>query len=163
MYTIRALCKISKLSRGTLLYYDSLGILKPIERNAANYRLYSEASVECLEKICMYRDAGVPLADIAVLLSASGDEDTTAVILEKTLRMLNDEARRVKEKQRAVVQMMQRKNSGEIVVECDAEKLHDDLMELMPLFAFDLDKYRALSSGERIPSHEEERMTKNEA
>ena len=165
MYTVRELCKLSKLSRGTLLYYDSLGILKPIVRSAANYRLYSEASVECLKKICMYRDAGVPLADIAALLSTPGEEDTTAVILERTLRMLNDEARRVKEKQRAVIHMI-RRNNGDFDVPApdvsDVEKLHDELMELMPLFAFDLDKYKALSSGEHIPVHEEERMLEHE-
>ena len=151
MYTVRELCKLSKLSRSTLLYYDSLGILKPIRRSAANYRLYSEESLDCLKKICMYRDAGVPLADISRMIGMHCDEDTTADILEKTLHMLNEQARRIREKQQVVINMIKRRSSeadtGGLAF-WDDEKHYDELMERMSVFAFDPYEYRGGNTDE---------------
>ena len=90
MYTIRDLCKTSKLSRSTILYYDSLGLLKPDERTESNYRLYSEGSLNSLRKICLYRDAGVSLEDIKVLLNTPECDSRSISILEKTLLQLNE-------------------------------------------------------------------------
>ena len=151
MYTVRELCKLSKLSRSTLLYYDSLGILKPVKRSAANYRLYSEKSLECLRKICMYRDAGVPLTDISKMIEISCDEDTAVDILEKTLHMLNEQARRIREKQQVVINMIRRRSSkadtgGPSL--WDDEKHYDQLMERMSVFAFDIGEYSGRNMDE---------------
>jgi len=64
MYTIKELCAKSGLSIATLLYYESIGLLSAEGRSNSNYRLYSDASIKRLERICTYRDAGVPLNDI---------------------------------------------------------------------------------------------------
>ncbi len=151
MYTVRELCKLSKLSRSTLLYYDSLGILKPVKRSAANYRLYSEQSLECLRKICMYRDAGVPLTDISKMIEVSCDEDTAVDILEKTLHVLNEQARRIREKQQVVINMIRRRSSeadkgGPAL--WDDEKHYDELMERMSVFAFDIGEYSGRNMDE---------------
>ncbi len=151
MYTVRELCKLSKLSRSTLLYYDSLGILKPVKRSAANYRLYSEQSLECLRKICMYRDAGVPLTDISKMIEISCDEDTVVDILEKTLHMLNEQARRIREKQQVVINMIRRRSSeadtgGPAL--WDDETHYDELMERMSVFAFDIGEYSGRNMDE---------------
>jgi len=106
MYTIRDLCKISKLSRSTILYYDSLGLLKPTERSAANYRIYSDESLEVLRKICLYREAGVSLEDIGSLIAAPENDDTKIHILESTLLRLNNLARTVQKKQNMVIDMI---------------------------------------------------------
>ena len=75
MYTIRELCKRSGLSRTALLYYESIGLLTAEARSESNYRLYSDDSAERLEKICTYRDAGVPLAEIVQILSHENSEE----------------------------------------------------------------------------------------
>ena len=61
--TVTHLARTCRLSRGTLLYYESIGLLPRPRRTRANYRAYSAAEVERLRQICVYRDAGVPLRD----------------------------------------------------------------------------------------------------
>ena len=75
MYTIRELCKISGLSRTALLYYESIGLLTPEARSESNYRLYSDDSAKRLERICTYREAGVPLAEIVQILSYESNDE----------------------------------------------------------------------------------------
>ncbi len=132
-------------------HYDSLGILKPIRRSEANYRLYSQESLECLKKICMYRDAGVPLADIAKMIGRPCDEDTTADILEKTLQMLNDQACRIRKKQQVVIKMIRHRSSEadtDSLAIWDDEKHYDELMERMSVFAFSIDEYSGRNKDE---------------
>ena len=64
MYTIKQLCVKSGLSRSTLLYYDSLRLVQPSARSQANYRLYSDDDVKRLERVCLYKEAGVSLEEI---------------------------------------------------------------------------------------------------
>ncbi len=85
------------ISRSTLLYYESIDLLKPSARNKAGYRLYSEADTERLSKIMLFREAGVPLAEIANLLNAANLE-VTALLL-KRLGELNKEIEVVKKQQ----------------------------------------------------------------
>ena len=70
MYTIGRLAKKFKLSRSTLLYYDSIGLLKPSSRSQGEYRLYSEQDAKRLELICTYRQAGLALKDIGRVLDS---------------------------------------------------------------------------------------------
>ncbi|MCL1805781.1 MAG: MerR family transcriptional regulator [Clostridiales bacterium] len=104
MYTIRNLCERSGLSRTALLYYESIGLLRAEARSESNYRLYSDDSAERLEKICTYRDAGVPLADIVQILSYESSEERE--ILERTLHMLNHKAKEIKESQEKIASLL---------------------------------------------------------
>jgi DNA-binding transcriptional MerR regulator len=65
--TVTNLARACKLSRSTLLYYESIGLLPRPRRTAGNYRAYAPKDVERLRQICVYRDAGVPLADIRAM------------------------------------------------------------------------------------------------
>lgn len=100
MYTIRELCKKAGLSRTALLYYETIGLLIAESRRESNYRLYSDESANRLERICIYRDAGVPLADIVQILSYESNDERE--ILERTLSMLNKKAREIKESQEKI-------------------------------------------------------------
>ena len=67
-YTIRQIARLAGLSRATLLYYESLGLLMPAARNASGYRLYGENELERLRSIRALREAGVPMAAIGSIL-----------------------------------------------------------------------------------------------
>ena len=75
MLTIGQLARRFELSRSTLLYYDSIGLLSPSGRSRANYRLYSDDDVRRMEAIAGYRRAGLPLADIARLLEPGPEKN----------------------------------------------------------------------------------------
>jgi len=93
------------ISRSTLLYYESINLLKPSVRNKAGYRLYGDADMERLSKIMLFRDAGVPLAEIANLLNAA-DLEVTALLL-KRLGELNKEIAIVKEQQNIIIKLLE--------------------------------------------------------
>jgi len=105
MYTIKQLCVKSGLSRSTLLYYDSLGLVSPSARSGANYRLYAEDDVKRLERVCIYREAGVTLEEIRRILSLDGCMERS--ILEKTMVMLNKQAQGIREKQAKISALLQ--------------------------------------------------------
>ena len=104
MYTIRKLCERSGLSRTTLLYYESIGLLEAEARSESNYRLYTDVSAERLDKICTYRDAGVPLMDIQQILGYENNEERE--ILERTLYMLNNKAKEIRDSQEKIASLL---------------------------------------------------------
>ncbi len=120
-YTIGRLAKTAGLSRSTLLYYDRLGLLRPINRSEANYRLYSAGEVERLRRICTYRDMGIPLKQIVELIDQRGlGDSSTETILEKHLESLEREIESLRKQQRQVVMLLEqitsrtsRRGSGE--------------------------------------------------
>lgn len=105
MYTIGQLAKLFHLSRSTLLYYDNIGLLKPSDRSDSNYRKYSEEDRQQLEQICMYREAGLPLATIGEIIHSS-DRTSLANILEQRLNELNQQIRDLRHQQHVIVQIL---------------------------------------------------------
>jgi len=101
-YTIGRLAKTVGLSRSTLLYYDRLGLLSPINRSEGNYRLYSAGEVERLRRICTYREMGISLKQIGELIDRRGLGDSfTESMLEKHLESLgieSDDIKRIRER-----------------------------------------------------------------
>jgi DNA-binding transcriptional MerR regulator len=107
MLTISRLARRFGLSRSTLLYYDSIGLLSPSARSEANYRLYSPNDVQRMELIDVYRKTGLPLADVARLVSSGQSE--LAGVLEARLRALNAEIQGLRRQQQLVVQLLRRR------------------------------------------------------
>lgn len=105
MLTISRLAKRFGLSRSTLLYYDAIGLLSPSARSEANYRLYSEADVERMELIDLYRRAGLPLKDIA--RSLASDRSTLGELLDARLRALNAEIHGLRRQQQLILSLLQ--------------------------------------------------------
>jgi DNA-binding transcriptional MerR regulator len=104
MYTIGKLAKGFGLSRSTLLYYDSIGLLRPTGRTDSNYRTYSEEEVKRLEHICRYRQAGVPLEDIQKILEAP--ENATVSVLKKRLDELNRQIKLLRDQQQVIFRLL---------------------------------------------------------
>jgi MerR family transcriptional regulator, thiopeptide resistance regulator len=107
MLTVTQIAKRCGLSRGTLLYYESIGLLKPPGRTAGNYRKYGEKDLERLRLVCLYRSAGLALEDIRTLLDRP--ESDAAVVLKRRLGELSVEIERLRQHQRAIVKLLQTK------------------------------------------------------
>jgi DNA-binding transcriptional MerR regulator len=74
MFTVTKLARRCGLSRTALLYYESIGLMPPAQRSGGNYRCYGEADAQRLLQICTYREAGLKLEDIRLILDRkSGD------------------------------------------------------------------------------------------
>ena len=107
--TVSRLARRFGLSRSTLLYYHRIGLLVPSEGGDGEYRRYSEADAERLAQIVRYREAGVPLAEIGRILDGAADE--LSEVLEGRLEDLNREISALRQQQRVILGLLQRRSS----------------------------------------------------
>ncbi len=109
-YSISRLARACGLSRSTLLYYDRLGLLEPSGRTGSGYRYYTDAAQRRLERIAHFREAGLTLKEIRVILSSGGRPGTR--LLEQRLRETTEKIVDFKNQQRLLAGMLRRVASG---------------------------------------------------
>jgi DNA-binding transcriptional MerR regulator len=107
--TVSLIARRCGLSRTALLYYESIGLLGPPRRTAANYRVYTERDVARLEQICAYRNAGLALGDIRTLLDRP--EDDASAVLKRRLAELDAEIETLRRHQRAILALLRTKSA----------------------------------------------------
>ncbi len=95
-----------RLSRTTLIYYDSIGLLTPAERSAAGYRIYTESEREKLQIICTYRETGMPLRAVKKLLQSRKTDLIPADILEHRLNQINGLINDLEKQRRVILTML---------------------------------------------------------
>jgi DNA-binding transcriptional MerR regulator len=104
MVTVSTLARRCGVSRSTVLYYESIGLLKARGRTASNYRVYGERELLCMRQIRLFRDAGLPLEDIRALLR---QPQTDAVsILRRRLDAIDAEIARLRGHQQAIARLL---------------------------------------------------------
>src|SRR6266571_6229789 len=73
-YTIEQVASRTGFTKRTLRYYEEVGLLPPTDRTGGNYRRYSEADIERLERIKNLLDLlGFSLTDIRELIEAEDE------------------------------------------------------------------------------------------
>lgn len=73
-YSIEQVSTRTGLTKRTLRYYEEMGLLLPTDRTEGNYRRYSEADLQRLERIKELRDLlGFSLTDIRQLLETEDE------------------------------------------------------------------------------------------
>jgi len=105
MLTIGQVAKKHALSRSSLIYYDSIGLLKPSGRSVSNYRLYSDSDLEKLAKITLFRSAGLSLDSISTLLDKETDDLNSA--LENRLFSINSEIQQLRNQQKVILKILE--------------------------------------------------------
>ena len=108
MFTIGELSKKFGLSRSTLLYYDSIGLLSPSGRTGSNYRLYSDADFQKMERIQLFRSAGLSLRSIGTLLDKQDGQLDDA--LEQRLDEINQEIQGLRRQQKVILKILELKD-----------------------------------------------------
>jgi DNA-binding transcriptional MerR regulator len=106
--TVTRLARACGLSRSTVLYYEAMGLLKPVRRSAGNYRLYGERDLDRLRQVCIYREAGLKLSDIRSILDRPGGD--AAAVLRRRFVELGGEIARLREHQRAIARLLDSTN-----------------------------------------------------
>ncbi len=105
MFTIGQVAKKYSLSRSTLIYYDSIGVLTPSGRSESNYRLYSESDLKKMDRIQLFRSAGLSLDSIELLLEKENSElDST---LEGRLLTINSEIQKLRNQQKVILNILE--------------------------------------------------------
>jgi len=109
MLTITKLARACGLSRTAVLYYESKGLLGRTKRSAGNYRVYSEKDLARLREVRRYRESGLTLADIQALFAEDGGG--AAGVLEKRLAQVAADIERLRQHQRALLQLLGQKSA----------------------------------------------------
>ena len=109
MHTIGQVAKIYSLSRSTLIYYDSIGLLCPSGRSDSNYRLYSDSDLKRMDKIALFRSAGLSLESISLLLEKK--EDELKLALEHRLFSINSEIQKLRDQQKVILSILQNESA----------------------------------------------------
>ncbi len=107
MLTVTTLARSCGLSRTAVLYYESIGLMRPAARSEGNYRRYGDKDLARLRQICVYRSMGLKLADIRAVLDRP-ETDATAV-LKRRLVELDAEIERLRGHQRAILKLLRYK------------------------------------------------------
>ena len=104
--TVTALARRCGLSRSTLLYYESRGLLRRPPRTSGNYRAYTEQDVLRLQQIGLYRKVGLSVPDIRAVLERPGGG--AAAVLQRRLTAIDAEIEALRDHQRAILRLLQR-------------------------------------------------------
>jgi DNA-binding transcriptional MerR regulator len=107
MFTVTKLARLCGLSRTALLYYESIGLMPPAQRSGGNYRCYGEADMQRLLQICAYRDAGLKLEDIRIIMDRQGGD--AYGVLKRRLLELDAEIGILRAHQQAILKLMEHK------------------------------------------------------
>ena len=75
---IKEFSKITGISAHTLRYYEKIGILQEVKRNASGHRNYTERDIVWAEFINRLKETGMPLAQIKEYASLRKRGECTA-------------------------------------------------------------------------------------
>ena len=64
LFSITEFAKFARITRQTLLFYDKIGLLSPIQRGENNYRLYSSGQLAVVNVIRTLQELGMTLSEI---------------------------------------------------------------------------------------------------
>jgi MerR family transcriptional regulator, thiopeptide resistance regulator len=103
--TVSMLARRCGLSRTTLLYYESRGLLRKPPRTSGNYRAYTEHDALRVQQIGLYRKVGLGVREIGALLDRPAGG--AASILERRLVAIDGEVETLRNHQRAILRLLQ--------------------------------------------------------
>ena len=118
--TISHLARKHGLSRSTLLYYDRIGLLPPDGRFANDYRHYGAAAEKRLRQIRLYRETGLPLAEIRRILERPRKD--LAGALERQLHDVVQGIAALRSRQRVIVELLRNRRLLDRVHNLDRAK-----------------------------------------
>jgi DNA-binding transcriptional MerR regulator len=114
MLTVSKLARLCGLSRTTVLYYESIGLLSSARRGAGRYRVYSERDISRLRQICAWRNAGLKLDDILTIISPAGlarPESEISAVLKRRFVELEAEIEAKRNQQKSILLLLREKET----------------------------------------------------
>lgn len=85
---IGELAKRAGVTPRTIRYYESLGLLGPSERQGSGFRYYTEAELTRLQKINAFKELGLSLEEIAIVIPLYFEDPTGVRSKRKILEIL---------------------------------------------------------------------------
>ena len=108
--TVGAVAALTGVSVRTLHHYDHIGLVVPSVRTPAGYRGYTDADIERLHLVLVYRSVGMPLDEIRALLDEPGAD--VVEHLRRQHQLLLEQADRLQHTIKAVEELMNAHRQG---------------------------------------------------
>jgi MerR family transcriptional regulator, thiopeptide resistance regulator len=108
--TVGAVAAHTGVSVRTLHHYDHIGLVVPSVRTPAGYRGYTDADIERLHLVLVYRSVGMPLEEIRALLDDPGADELEH--LQRQHALLLEQADRLEHTIKAVEELMNAHRRG---------------------------------------------------
>jgi MerR family transcriptional regulator, thiopeptide resistance regulator len=108
--TVGAVAALTGVSVRTLHHYDHIGLVVPSVRTPAGYREYTDADIERLHLVLVYRSVGMPLDEIRPLLDDQGAD--VLAHLRRQHALLRRQAERLQHTIKAVEELMNAHREG---------------------------------------------------
>lgn len=83
--TVGVVASMVGVSVRTLHHWDEIGLVRPSARTWSDYRVYSRDDVARIHRVLVYREVGIPLAQIATLLDDPGVDETAHLARQREL------------------------------------------------------------------------------
>lgn len=108
----------------TLHHWDEIGLASPSDRTWADYRLYGAADLARLQRIMVYRELDLPLAEIATLID-DPDADAVASLTAQKEKILEKVAR-LADLERGVDRMIEAHRNGILLTVAQQREIFGD-------------------------------------
>ena len=127
MMTVGEVSRLLGVSVRTLHYWDETGLAHPSQRSDAGYRLYSETDIMRIQQVLVYRQTGMSLADIKMVLD---EPDTDAMTHLRRQRELV---------QGQISQLQQMLRSIDMVIDIQQSEARISVAEMAAIWGTDWD------------------------
>jgi len=104
--SVTELARACGISRTTVLYYESIGLLEEPRRTESGYRKYGARELDRLRKICEWRQAGLTLEDIRSMLTRTSKDGDAASVLRSRLAEIGREIAKLHGHRRAILALL---------------------------------------------------------
>lgn len=106
---IQSFSKLTNISAHTIRYYEKIGVLKHVARNASGHRFFTSKDIDWIEFVKRLKEMGMPLDNIKLYADLREKGDTTSelrkqllqdhvVILEERIALESSHLEKIKEK-----------------------------------------------------------------
>lgn len=83
--TVGETARLVGVSVRTLHHWDAIGLVTPSGRSRAGYRLYDVDDVARIHRVLVYRETGMPLAQVARVIDDPGADEATHLVRQRAL------------------------------------------------------------------------------
>lgn len=133
-FTISDFAALMGVSRQTLIYYDRIGLFKPVKILDNKYRLYSRSQINVISMITMLSEMGVSLKEIKTIV-ARISPDTAIEVLKKQQNEIQKKIRKLKILEEMISQRIDQTTLGKEISEMPAPPFSfTEITEDVPLY-----------------------------
>lgn len=122
-WSVGEVARLAGITVRTLHHWDDIGLVSPELRSAAGYRLYGPADLALVHRVVVFRELGMPLADVASVVRG---ETSASEQLRRQSELLGSEIERLRRMRKSVERMRTMEETGITLTPEEAKEIFGD-------------------------------------